>query len=30
MAKEHQQIEQMAKSFVMAKYNLDYDYFEKG
>jgi hypothetical protein len=30
MAKEHQQIEQMAKSFVMAKYNLNYDYFEKG
>lgn len=29
MGKEHQQIEQMAKSFIMAKYNLDYDYFAK-
>lgn len=29
VAREHQQIEQMAKSLIMAKYNLDYDYFEK-
>jgi hypothetical protein len=29
MAKEHQQIEQMAKTLIMAKYNLDYDYFER-
>lgn len=27
VGKEHQQIEQMAKTLIMAKYNLDYDYF---
>lgn len=27
MAKEHQQIENLAKSLIMAKYGLDYDYF---
>lgn len=27
--KEHQQLENMAKSLIMAKYNLDYDYFRK-
>lgn len=26
-ANEHQKLEEMAKSLIMAKYNLDYDYF---
>lgn len=29
MGKEHQQLEQMAKTLVMVKYGLDYDYFHK-
>lgn len=29
VAKEHQQVENMAKSLIMARYDLDYDYFHR-
>lgn len=29
VGREHQQLENMAKSLIMARYNLDYDYFHK-